>query len=84
MFITGVINNPLTLLSRQLDTPLQLIDEDKCELIFERDGASADPMMDKRVEKEFNVTLDRLAEWRCGLEEGKIQDSSLESKLIIN
>ena len=63
MFITGVNNNPLTLLARQLGLNIQLINEDKCELISEQ-GVLPAPDVDKKVEGHFNKALDRLAEWR--------------------
>ena len=78
MFITGVINNPLTLLSRQQGYTIRLVKEDKCELILERSGLIAEGEVDKRVEKQFNASLDRLAEWRN--KNNNNTDDSLESK----
>lgn len=63
MFITGICNNPLTLLSRQLGIELRLINEDRCELINEQ-GQRPDQQVDIEVEKHFNRALDKLAEWR--------------------
>lgn len=63
MFITGINNNPLTLLARQLGVSLRLTNEDCCELISE-DGWRPDPVLDKKVEAHFNKALDKLAEWR--------------------
>ena len=79
MFITGVINNPLTLLSRQRGYAIRLVKEDKCELILERSGLVADGEVDKRVEKQFNASLDCLAEWRNI--NNNNTDDSLESKM---
>ncbi|XP_019850257.1 PREDICTED: lysine-specific histone demethylase 1B-like [Amphimedon queenslandica] len=79
MFITGVINNPLTLLSRQRGYTIRLVKEDKCELILERSGLFAEGEVDKRVEKQFNASLDRLAEWRN--KNNNYTDDSLENKL---
>lgn len=63
MFITGVCNNPFTLLSRQMDLHVRSIDEDHCDLISEF-GSYVVKEMDVKVEKHFNDTLDRLSEWR--------------------
>ena len=63
MFITGICNNPLTLLCRQVGIDLRLISEDHCELINEG-GLRPDRMVDGVVEKHFNSALDKLSEWR--------------------
>jgi len=63
MFITGVNNNPLTLLASQLGLGLHYTNEDRCELINE-EGWRPDSSTDKRVETHFNKALDKLAEWR--------------------
>lgn len=63
MFITGINNNPLTLLARQLGLSLRHTNEDRCELISE-EGWRPDPVMDKHVEAHFNKALDLLSEWR--------------------
>lgn len=63
MFITGVYNNPFTLLARQLDIELRITNDEHCELIDER-GQKPEQCTDQAVEKHFNGTLDRLAEWR--------------------
>ena len=63
MFITGINNNPLTLLARQLGVGLRHINEDCCELINE-EGWRPDPALDKKVEADFNKALDKLTEWR--------------------
>lgn len=63
MFITGINNNPLTLLTRQLGMNLRYTNEDCCELISE-EGWRPDQAIDKRVEAHFNKALDKLAEWR--------------------
>ena len=65
VFITGICNNPLTLLSRQLGIDLWMIDEDRCELINEN-GKLSDKQVDAGVEKHFNSALDKLSEWRVG------------------
>jgi lysine-specific histone demethylase 1 len=74
MFITGIVNNPLTLLSRQLDVPLHMVKDDVCELVTVG-GAIADKDIDKRIEGEFNQALDILAKWRGEWED---KDESLE------
>ena len=67
MFVTGVINNPFTLLVKQQpiksDFKLIPINEDHCDLMLER-GVAADSEVDKRVEIDYNRTLDKLSEWR--------------------
>ena len=73
MFITGICNNPFTLLSRQLGIDLRLINEDRCELVNEK-GQLSDKQLDTAVEKHFNSALDKLAEWRTE----QTGDTSLE------
>ena len=63
MFITGVNNNPLMLLARQLGVGLRHTNEDCCELISE-EGWRPEVTVDKKVEAHFNKALDKLAEWR--------------------
>jgi hypothetical protein len=63
MFITGINNNPLTLLARQIGLRLRHTNEDCCELINEA-GWRPEVALDKRVEAHFNKTLDKLSEWR--------------------
>lgn len=63
MFITGVANNPFTLLSQQLNHPLRIINEETCEL-FNESGGRPDKQLDLATEGHYNTTLDRLAEWR--------------------
>lgn len=63
MFITGINNNPLMLLARQLGVGLRHTNEDCCELINE-EGWRPETALDKRVEAHFNKALDKLAEWR--------------------
>ena len=63
MFITGINNNPLMLLARQLGVGLRLTNEDCCELISE-EGLKPEAMLDKKVEAHFNKALDKLSEWR--------------------
>ena len=77
MFITGVINNPLTLLVRQCDLKLLPVQEDHCELLMET-GVIADRGTDNKVEYQFNMNLDKLAEWR----EAEPQDISLYGNLL--
>ena len=72
MFITGICNNPLTLLSRQLGIDLWTTEEDHCELINEK-GRLSDKQVDAGVEKHFNSALDKLSAWR----RGKRTDESL-------
>lgn len=75
MFITGIVNNPLTLLSRQQDIPLSIVQDDHCELLLER-GALAEKEVDKNVEAQFNIALDRLADWRSKTKD----DASLQGQ----
>ncbi len=70
MFITGICNNPITLLSRQLGADLRLINGDHCELINEH-GEPPDKVVDLAVEGHFNSSLDRLSEWRVDKKEDK-------------
>lgn len=77
MFITGICNNPFTLLSRQLGVEMRMINEEFCELYNEQ-GHHPDKELDLSVERHYNTTLDRLAEWRA--HHGN--DVSLESKLV--
>lgn len=63
MFVTGICNNPLTLLTRQLGLQLHLINDENCELINEQ-GQCPLKSMDVAVEKRFNKALDKLQEWR--------------------
>lgn len=78
MFITGICNNPFTLLSRQLGIELRMINEEFCEL-FNEHGQRPDKELDLSVERHYNTTLDRLAEWRA--RHGN--DVSLESKFKV-
>ena len=73
MFITGICNNPFTLLAEQRGIPLRAVNEDRCDLVTER-GRKVDAAADVKVEKHFNKTLDLLAEWRAG----QTTDVSLE------
>ena len=63
MFITGLANNPFTLLSKQAGEEVWEVNEDRCELLTEA-GGIADKDIDMKVEQQFNNALDRLAEWR--------------------
>ena len=63
MFITGLANNPFTLLSKQAGEKVWEVNEDRCELLTEC-GGIADKDIDTRVEQQFNNALDRLADWR--------------------
>ena len=76
MFITGICNNPFTLLSRQLGLDIQLINEDRCELISEQ-GRPPEAAVDSEVEAHFNSALDKLAAWRSG----PVTDVSLQREL---
>lgn len=78
MFITGISNNPFTLLSRQLDMSLRMINEETCEL-FNEDGERPDKQLDLAVERHYNSMLDKLSEWRS--RHGS--DLSLESTLSL-
>ena len=75
MFITGICNNPLTLLSRQLGIKLHLINEENCDLINEQ-GQCPVKSVDVAVEKHFNRVLDRLQDWRSQ----QSMDTPLESE----
>ena len=77
MFITGLANNPFTLLSKQAGEEVWEVNEDRCELLTES-GGIADKEIDMRVEQQFNNALDRLAEWRLT----KPPDCSLGGKEI--
>ena len=63
MFITGINNNPLMLLARQLGVGLRHTNEDCCELISE-EGWRPEDSLDKKVEAHFNKALDKLSDWR--------------------
>ena len=63
MFITGLANNPFTLLSKQAGVKIWEVNEERCELLTEY-GGIADKDIDSRVEQQFNMALDKLAEWR--------------------
>ena len=76
MFITGICNNPITMLAHQMGVSLHVVNEDKCELMLER-GEAVEPATDVRVEQHFNTALDRLAVWRTR----STGDRSLASKL---
>ena len=58
----------------QLGASIRIIKEDHCELIHEATGRLTCDMVDRRVEREYNLTLDKLAEWR----RGKPAEASLE------
>ena len=77
MFITGICNNPFTLLAEQLGLPLRVVNEDRCDLVNEA-GRKADRLADIKVEKHFNTTLDLLSEWRSG----QTTDVSLEGVCV--
>ncbi|XP_063690523.1 lysine-specific histone demethylase 2-like [Bolinopsis microptera] len=61
--ITGCINNPATLMCKQLDIPLHVIRDNGCEL-FEENGCPAAPDHDRRTDFHFNALLDAVAEWK--------------------
>ena len=73
MFITGICNNPFTLLAEQRGIALRAVNEDRCDLVTERER-KVDAAADVKVEKHFNKTLDLLSEWRAG----QTTDVSLE------
>ena len=79
MFITGICNNPLTLLARQLGIQLHLINEENCDLINEQ-GQCPMKSVDVAVEKHFNRALDRLQDWRSH----QTSDAPLESELVVH
>jgi len=79
MFITGICNNPFTLLSRQLDIPLRMINEDTCDL-FDENGQRPDRDLDSSVESHYNSVLDKLAEWRSRTN----SDQSMESMSLVH
>lgn len=78
MFITGICNNPLTLLARQLGIQLHLINEENCDLINEQ-GQCPMKSVDVAVEKHFNRALDKLQDWRSH----QSSDIPLESELVV-
>lgn len=65
MFITGICNNPFTLLAEQQGIPLRVVDDNHCDLVTEG-GRKVERDADMKVERHFNKTLDMLAEWRAG------------------
>lgn len=75
MFITGICNNPFTLLAEQQGISLRAVNEDRCDLVSEMER-KVDSVADLMVEKHFNLTLDLLAEWRAG----QTMDVSLEGE----
>jgi lysine-specific histone demethylase 1B len=77
MIITGIDNNPITTLCHQLDHPLHIIMEDKCDLISEN-GSKPSTAVDQKVDSHFNGALDVLAKWRQSAQ----SDCSLEDKLL--
>ena len=78
MFITGICNNPLTLLARQLGIQLHLINEENCDLIDEQ-GQCPIKTVDMGVEKHFNRALDKLQDWRSH----QTVDVPLERELVM-
>lgn len=79
MFITGICNNPLMLLARQLGIQLHLINEENCDLINE-EGQCPVKAVDVYVEKHFNRALDKLQDWRSN----QTSDIPLESELHVH
>ena len=61
-----------------MGAPIRVIKEDHCELIHEGTGQLTCDMVDRRVEQEYNLTLDKLAEWR----RGKPAEASLEGNIF--
>ena len=68
MFITGICNNPFTLLAEQQGIPLHVVNDDRCDLVTES-GRKVDGESDRKVEQHFNQTLDLLSEWRASQSE---------------
>ncbi len=64
MFVTGIMNNPFSFLVKQCNNmELIPINEERCELLLEN-GTIAQSDTDKRIEDNYNITLDKLSEWR--------------------
>eukprot|EP00116_Pleurobrachia_bachei_P000905 sb/3461167/ len=61
--ITGCINNPSTLMCKQLGIPLHPIKDSYCQL-FEEDGEPVTQDADRRADLHFNALLDAVAEWK--------------------
>ncbi|XP_022252437.1 lysine-specific histone demethylase 1B-like [Limulus polyphemus] len=74
--ITGVINNPLTILSQQAAMAMRIVGE-KCEL-FAEDGTVTPSSVDQRVEFHFNAVLDAVASWR----KDQTHDTNLYDKIM--
>ncbi|GAB6023869.1 Lysine-specific histone demethylase 1B [Chamberlinius hualienensis] len=74
--VTGVINNPITLICEQTGLKMRFLGE-KCD-IFTDCGQLVDLIIDKDVENHFNNTLDLVAGWR----KTAIQDESLYNKVF--
>lgn len=87
MFITGLVNNPFTLLSKQAGVKIWEVNEERCELLTEY-GGIADKDIDSKVEQQFNMALDKLADWRmskpadCSLG-GLLHLTSYSSDLVL-
>ena len=75
MFITGICNNPFTLVAEQQGIPLRVVNEERCDLVTEREG-KVEGEADLKVERHFNSTLDHLADWRAG----QSKDCPLQSR----
>ena len=76
MFITGVCNNPFTLMAQQLGLTMRLVNEDRCDLVTER-GGKVEAVADEKVERHFNQSLDLLSDWRSSRKAG---DVAMESE----
>uniref|UniRef100_T1IIN9 SWIRM domain-containing protein n=1 Tax=Strigamia maritima TaxID=126957 RepID=T1IIN9_STRMM len=60
--ITGVVNNPLILLSEQAQLPYKIMIEN-CDL-YNNKGEIVNPEMDKKIDAHFNSTLEAVANWK--------------------
>ena len=78
-FINGCINNPATLMCKQLDLPLHIIRDYGCELFLDT-GDVVTPTQDRRVDLHFNSLLDATAEWKLvRLNLGKMNKTKKEA-----
>ncbi|XP_023231104.1 lysine-specific histone demethylase 1B-like [Centruroides sculpturatus] len=75
--VTGVINNPLTVIAEQVGVKMRFINHEKCDL-YDDNGAPTSVAIDQRVEFHFNAMLDAVAQWR----KGQIHDINLYDKLL--
>lgn len=75
--ITGVINNPLTVIAEQAGVKMRFINHEKFDL-YDDNGSCTSVAVDQRVEFHFNAMLDAVAQWR----KGQTQDINLYDKLL--